>query len=307
MFFLKKVAILANCQGGVYKKLLLDNKEFSKKFDFIDLPLVHTLNQDDKDGIYKKIKNVDILFYQPLNSKKLEPFFANNLKKHMPLFSNLISIPSLYFNFYHCHTIYILKDNLPKFEIDYHDINILLAWYYNIPQIELLAIISLDDYYQKNFLKKIAQINFNEIIEREKEVDIKYFNFVHKYYESEKLFHTFNHPANKILLHVFEQMQKSLNLKTNELNYSTNLLGNIFLSTYPSLNKFLDKKNTELLLEYNIFGKVTEQDKMIEKYYKYYDMYENEIKDWTKNNLIKTNNEIELLIIENFKNKFKIK
>ena len=301
----KKVVILANCQGGVYKSLLKDNSEFTKKYEIIDLPLVHTLTPQDSIKIYNKLKNIDILFYQPLSAQKYKPFFIEKLKAHMPFLSSTISIPVLYFNFYAPHTTYIFSDKLKKFDIDYHDINIILSWYYHLSNETVNLMLHKNDYYSFELLSKISRINFSRLREREKEIDLKYANFLESIYHQSVFFPTFNHPSNEILLDMYSKICKKLKVSNKTKEFNTNLLGNVFVSVYPSIHKFINSK-TDDEPTYNIFGKKTLQSEMIEKYYQYYNEHEITIKRYIEENLLKSKDKIEVLLIDNFNNKFNI-
>lgn len=315
MFFFKKsdkkkrVAFLANCQGGVYKSLLARNSFFKSKYEIVDLPLVHMLTPKDIEKVYKLMESIDILFYQPLVNSKYEAFFIGNLKKHMPFFSKQISIPVLYFNFYAPHCIYVLPGQLEKFKIDYHDINILLAWYNKIEKKDLYDKITTIDFYSSKFLDEISEINFSRIKERELKLDIKYHDFLKGIYKKSFLFNTFNHPKNKVLSHILSEILIKLDINQKIPEPSKDVLGNIKIAIYPSIQNFCnaDIDSTDVIIKrYKVFNENISLESMINHYYDYYDSNNNKIKTFIENNFLKSNDNIEQLISKNFSVKFNI-
>jgi len=301
----KRVAILANCQGGIYKQLFLKSSEFNKKYEFIELPLVHTLTNQNKEKIYETLKNIDFLFYQPLSSLKYEAYFIDNLKKVLPYSCKTISIPILYFNFYAPHTIYILPGQLPKFIIEYHDINIVLGWYYKIDKNNLYKSLTDARFYSSNLLENIAQANFKQLKQREQTIDLKFSDHLKSIYRQHTSFNTFNHPKNEILLYMASKIFDQLKIPAQFQSYSEDFLGNVRVAIYPSIQSYCFQRD-DREREYKIFGKHMSLSNMIDEYYNYYDEQEAEINKFVKNKLLKTADDSERLIIDNFITKFDI-
>lgn len=300
----KRIAILANCQGGIYKTLLMNDKTFNNQFEFIDLPLVFTLTEEDKDKVYDIVRSIDVLFYQPLQAQKFEPFFIENLKKSMPSFSSTFSIPVLYFNFYAPHTIYVLPGESPKFDIEYHDLNILLGWYHNINTSDLLVKLNDNTYYSKELMDDISVINFSRLREREKKIDLKYADFLESKFKDKVLFHTFNHPDNEILTDMASKIALKLGFQLEVNEFTQDLLGNVKVGIYPSIKTYLNSTDLETDSSYEIHGEKVPMEKMVERYYNYYNEHRQFITSFVEKTLLKSEDEIEKLLIQNFANKY---
>jgi hypothetical protein len=297
----KKVAILANCQGGIYKALLKKDAGFNKKYEFIDLPLVHTLTAQDAEKVYDAVRDLDILFYQPLKAQKFEPYFIENLQKIMPATASVFSIPVLHFNFYAPHTIYMLPRTLPRFDIhELHDLNIVLGWYYGLEKDVLLARLNTGTYYSKALIEKISGINFSRLREREKEIDLKYTDYLESKYKDKVVFHTFNHPTNEVLMEIVSKKASILGLKLEIDEPDFDLLGNVKVGVYPAIRACLHSEDSETGLSYEIQGSQVSMDEMVEQYFRFYDENHVLVKQFVENTLFKTEDKIEELLIDNF-------
>lgn len=276
--------IIGNCQAEVLAKFLLSNKEFSDKWNYIEVKAIYLMDEDEINYLYSNILHkLDLVIIQPISDN-----YKNNIKySTLTILNNLkescktILFPSFYFDFYHPFTTYINDDNgnIVNEPIDYHDKTLIKLFtvynkkYTNNEIIERYKnIIESDDFITENMLKN----NFEKCMKRIEEREEKYNKYVledteiiysHEFiknnYNNILLFYTINHPSKYIFHYLSDKILKYLEIELEEYPEELDPFNTLILPIYKSLLKNMNFSFVNDNITNDIYNKYIEVYKKI--------------------------------------------
>ncbi len=237
-----KFAVYANCQGSGIAKTLLENKEFSEKYEFCTVKPIQNLKQAHYNSVVSIIKEVDLFIYQPIQETKNRPAIlsSGHMIKQLKPGANIISVPSLYFDGYfpHLQSLNQISSVLNKV----HDYFIAYAYAKGKTQQETLEILQSETLYPKRVSENLFQRSLKNLNQREQQenINIKVSNFIEENYRNEKLFFQFNHPSRVLLKFVATSILKQLGIEDcaipDEGEEHLNAISTpVYLSSYKNL------------------------------------------------------------------------
>ncbi len=272
------VAVLSNCQGGPIKGLI---KKHLPNIEFLNIPYVHLLTQEQYQEIYKKLEYVDYIITQPLTNR-----FGNlseeNLKSKFQ--KKLIVFPVIFFKGYNPEMFYLKNNNgvsIKNFGIDYHDIFILFGYLNNKTQGEVLSW-----FMDKNFMTQQQVINYwnnslNSLKEKEKLCDIHISDIIEKN-QNTKLFNTINHPKNFIMDEISHRILEKLSYEDYFDGAKSLLFAEVQLPSYASVKNHLNFEDTNIAI---VHSKEKTKNEMIKEYYDFYNSIDREILEFNINSV----------------------
>lgn len=242
----KTFTVLGNCQTVAITDYLLSSRDFTKEYELIRIPPVHTLTKDMQKQYFDEIKNVDLILTQPITDKTRFPFLNNDVIKNIEN-KNIITFPSAYYSGYfptyesvdfasgsmnNVHDYLVIQSFLEKKTVE--ETLYLKENLKNLP----------DDFLLNQHINSIASLHRREL---NSDTDIFLSCFIIKNFQKQKLFHTFNHPADITLNYLSNEILNRLG--KNKVSFlqknNSESLGHIKLQINRRVKKILKLKFTE--------------------------------------------------------------
>ena len=197
-----KVLVYGNCQARPIGHFL---NQAAPDYEIIEVAAVHTINRNKLDVLYEKFEAADVVLSQPIGSG-FGDISTDILQKK---FSKIdwFFFPSIYFGGHFPYLQYLRKENgtlLGPLK-EYHDKRIIKGFLSQL-SIENCLNFLLEE--NANYCAEFRIKSIEESIGRESNLDIKVMDKVLELEKHERVFHTFNHPSNKILWEVVCQFLK---------------------------------------------------------------------------------------------------
>lgn len=243
---MKKLLIGANCQGYPLSIFLKKNISFNNEFDVI-VKKNFLEFKDQTEELDKIFKEIDVYIYQPI---KEENFYYNiKFLKEKLLKKDciLISFPVLYFTGY--WTDYNKNNGLCNHILPYYNNKIEeLIRKYGKNNLDKITKEAKDvNLFSKEEVLNNLNISIKELERRESEnnIDIKASHFIMSNYNEFRLFNTVNHPSNKMMWFISNNILTKLGFSDPypyEVGSESELLGNYQLPIFPSVIKHLGLK-----------------------------------------------------------------
>lgn len=216
------VLIIANCQSGPIMNLL---KALSPGLIYSRTKQIHLLNENELDVFNSQVESSDIVIHQPI-SDNFKEFAIEKVKSRFPG-KQFISFPSIYFRGYHPWLMYMRKPGGGTLQGplgDYHDERIVQDYINHKTKDEsLMHLVSECDLDKGGFYAR----EFDKIESREEMLDTKVGKYLQSNFQYRKLFFTFNHPANEVLIHVCIQLLQKLGMPPSQESI-------LLASSYPN-------------------------------------------------------------------------
>lgn len=218
----KKCFVLGNCQAQPLRFILNQSKSFSNYFELVDFPAVHVAKPDQVLALHRELSDAGLVLCQPI----AEGYRGNiglgteTIFRYMTETALKITYPSIYFSGYNPELFYLkneLGSSIAK-DFDYHCkviFNSFLAGF---------AVDETCNYLCGEKAFSLSQVSEDwieksvvEIRKRERDIDIKVSQCIAESFRERRLFWTFNHPSNFLLMSVAQEIFKLL-----EINYDLN-------------------------------------------------------------------------------------
>lgn len=243
-----------NCQMGATMKYLSASKSFTSKYIIIKTPPAFAYTNYAVLENREIFKNITLLLevYINENNSYSEKVSTVQFEKIMPDSCKKVIIPNFWFEgYFPQHTknqrnVLTDVDSTGLFYWGDKNINELVQKYRNADTI--LKIVSDENYYSKDELTEHFEKSFENILEREKLVDIKMYDYIYENYKKDILFYSSNHPVNSVIKELVKRILVYLQLEDKKENIvfekekfldSKPLLKAATETVYPSVQKFL--------------------------------------------------------------------
>jgi len=291
----KKCMVYGNCQARPLARLLSVDKNFSKKYQIINYKPVYTIEGKDLYHLEKICKKIDLFIYQPIKTGYLDLYEIGTdfLKSLLTKDSISISFHSLYFDAYNPECIYIKRTDSEGVHQgpfgDYHNEILIQLYIDKLNYRDTVQYLRASKAKDPSSIEKNLDQSINELFRREqtKNIDIKIAQYIKDNYQQKRLFWTFNHPSNDILIHCSQEIIKRLGM-----NYSANfckkkitsyeLLDMTCFSIHPSIYETLNLSfnNPDV---YYYKGQTFELNEVVKMFYIYYDNHPEVIEAYQEN------------------------
>lgn len=281
---MQKVLILANCQGPALAKILekvIDEKG-NRLFEVLPLKPVYELTHEQQPLLEDLCRQCDILLYQPHIKHRFTPEWrTSDFWVSITSARHVISFPSLYFAGYNPELTY-LRDkknrHLNAGFVDYHDKRIVKLFLEGKSDNEIKH-----SFHRLQPVREDVEAVLNETLvelrrrEREQNLDIAVADFVEENFTRERLFYTYNHPANTVLYEVVRQLLSRLDYADLPVPaVEQELLRYDYFPIAPAVRKYLGLQFVDDPEHYRIQGQDLQRDQVVDRYL---DIYRNN-HDW---------------------------
>ncbi|MCK7597354.1 WcbI family polysaccharide biosynthesis putative acetyltransferase [Microbulbifer sp. CAU 1566] len=275
---MQKVLILANCQGPALAKILekVVDGQGNCLFDVLNLKPVYELTHEQQPLLEDLCRQCDILLYQPHIRYKFTPEWrSSDYWVSITSAKHIISFPSLYFAGYNPELTYLRNkqnQHLNAGFVDYHDKRI----------VKLLLEGRSDEDIKHSFhrlqpvredVESVLKDTLAELRRREQEqqLDISVSKFVEQNFTRERLFYTYNHPANSVLYEVIRQLLEKVGCGEIAVpKVEKELLRYDYFPIAPAVSKYLGLKFADDGELYRVQNKDLRRAQVVDRYLEIY-------------------------------------
>jgi len=287
--------IYGNCQLECIKQFLLTNSIFLGQYEYLEMKLVHMMEDTDILSAYDIIQNIDLLLIQPIsdNYKNNYKLSTTSVLKHIKPTCLVIILPSLYFAGYFPFTGHLSNngDFILK-PMPLHDRNLVKLYIKNGGNRISTAIqyksLLLNDVSISNdiFLNEINK-SIAELERRENEMKAKYnilntltySDFIRKNYKNELLCYSDSHPTKFTFRYFTDIILTRLNIPLMPYPEDLDPERRGIMPFYKSLEKIVNFKVTDDII---INNHPVTIDIFIDQYLDVYSRYDlNELKKFS--------------------------
>jgi hypothetical protein len=239
----KKFVIYANCQSSALAKTLMENREFSSTYEWLALPGIQMLKEEDIPEVLTKVQSADCFIHQPISAipnRPIELTSAFLLQRVKPE-AKILSFPSLYFDGYFPH-LETLKGYISVLNL-VHDYFIAYCCSIGLTIEQTLKLIQKEDLYPEEVSITLAERSLKNLSDRETEffIDIKVSSFIRDNFKFKKLFNQFNHPKRIVFKYIAEKILQGIGIRDYYIEepgvgHLDGIMTPIYKSTYKNLN-----------------------------------------------------------------------
>lgn len=248
----KTFTVLGNCQTVAIADHLLSSKDFSKEYELIRTPPVHTLTKEMQKQHFNEIKNLDLVLTQPITDKTRFPLLNNDVIKNIEK-KHIITFPSAYYSGY--FPTYESVDFASGSMNNVHDFLVMASFLENKTIEETLILKENLNTLPDNFLlnqhiNSIASLHRRELNSNS---DVTLSSFIIKNFQKYKLFHTFNHPSNITINYLSNELLKILEKEKIPFSqdHRPESLGHIKIQINKRIKEILKLEFTEHTINVN--------------------------------------------------------
>lgn len=273
-----KLLILANCQAVALSKICekITTADGAPLFQVLTVKPVYEMTKEERPRLEGLLQECDILLYQPHFKHKFTPewrtsdyWVANTTAQYK------VSFQSLFFSAYNPELTYVRNkhgQHLNEGFVDYHDKRILKLFLQDKPETEIADFFSSIQPVEIDITQVLAD-SLKEMKTREVEQNlvIKVSGFIEKNFTKQRLFYTYNHPANAVLYEVVRQLLVIVGHESSILVPIKNeLLRFDYFPISPAVEKFLGLEFSDNQDEYLIQGEEYNKQSLVKRYLEIY-------------------------------------
>ena len=244
----------------------------NRLFDVLQLKPVYELTREEQPLLEDRCRECDILLYQPHIKHKFTPEWrSSDYWVSITSAKHVVSFPSLYFAGYNPELTYLRNaknQHLNAGFVDYHDKRIVKLY---------LEGRSDDDikhsFYRLQPVREDVEAVLKETLaelrsrELEQQLDIAVSGFVEQNFAKERLFYTYNHPANAVLYEVVRQMLDKLDYGDVVVpRIERELLRYDYFPIAPAVRKYLALEFDDDGKQYRVQNADMQRDDVVARY-----------------------------------------
>lgn len=274
--------VYANCQGNAIAKTLLENSDFSARYQLEAINPVQTLTSDNINDVAEKASKADLFIYQPIKSTPNRPteLSSDYLLSILKSSSTHISFPAMYFDGYfpHLQTMHGRQSVLSLV----HDYIVAYCSLKKLDVQDTLRLIRSSTLYSNDLSNELCEQSLQNLEKREhaSNIDIRLSGFIRNNFRKLKLFNQFNHPTRALFVHLANEIFTSIGYENQYSNITTEYLDDIKTPIYRSTHANLSLEFDEDFNAYNsILGRNAPQELIVEKFLAFYAQTD---QDWLK-------------------------
>lgn len=227
MRFKKKICFIGNCQTAFMSSLI---KHHSLPVCQIDLPVAYLANLADKEMFVSSYEEADIIVTR-LMSDRVQSFVSTSwLRENYG--NKLVVIPNIYFNGFDpdLRRIYDASGKVIRGPLGDYSCNMIHFSYVNgWSQDSCAALLKRNDileWYPDSVAKSLAAQRA-----RENSCDLRISDYIESMLQVKRLFYTFNHPTNDLLLELFHRLMSHIDISgSRQWSFDDNFLRSNALS-----------------------------------------------------------------------------
>jgi hypothetical protein len=241
-----RAVIVGNCQAKALEMMLETNEEFTKRFEFVSFPAVHELQAEVVPELHKAVADAALVILQRIDDNYREGLgVGTGTLASIAGNATVVRWPSVYWAGYFPDLFYFRDSDgqvVVDGPFDYHDRTILEAYGEGIDVDDTCRL--LEDANRPSNAQEWAEHATAELDDRGRDCDIQVTKFIESRFREELLFFTMNHPTNRMLGFIAEEIAGLLGL-SGSVQYhqrSDEILGPTFYPLHPNHARALGLK-----------------------------------------------------------------
>lgn len=211
------VVVVGNCQAGALEMMLNTNEEFTRRFEFVTFPAVHEIPEAMMPDLHRAVADATVVMPQ-----RVQEDYRNGIGLGTETLANIagsatvVRWPSVYWAGYFPDLFYLRDaDGQPVVDgpFDYHDRTILEAYASGLDVSSTCKL--LEDPERPSDAQAWAADATAELDIRGQDCEVKVTSFISSRFRDELLFFTMNHPTNRLLAHMAQQITELIGIPGN--------------------------------------------------------------------------------------------
>ena len=294
------VVVVGNCQARPVAQFLTSA---SSEITVTATGVVHLLKNEEKDYYEDHFRKADLIFAQRVADNYPCSFVRTDVLRDK-WGAKVIVWPNIFYRGYNPELIYVrLANRLPLRGPlgDYHIQTFLYGWKKGLTVKDTLKL-HYDIEYNRKVYSEVPKISLAELKKREADCDIKISNHIEERLRHNRLFFTFNHPKNELLLHTVNTLLEYANIRHDESKNEDvcELLGQFELPVNPWIAGKYDFEHIEAKAWKGVEVKNIDQhvvttgkkcefqdEKITEVFFKIYDANRENVIDFENNQVVR--------------------
>jgi len=275
---MEQVVIVGNCQAGALEMMLNTNDEFAARFEFVSFPPVHEIPDELVPELHQAVAAAAIVMPQRVDEAYRGGIgLGSETLTDIASTSAVVRWPSLYWAGY-VPDLFYLRDaaGAPVLDgaFDYHDRTILQAYAADLDVAGACRV--LEDPERPSIAPSWAAEATAELATRGSDCDIEVATFITASFRDELLFFTMNHPTNRLLGHVAQEITKLLGIPgdVDQRRILDEILGSTFYPLHANDVRALSLTFGERVragcAPFTIRGTRYEPSEAVQAFYDYY-------------------------------------
>jgi hypothetical protein len=205
-----RVVVVGNCQAKAVEMMLATNEEFTKRFEFVSFPAVHEIPVEMVPELHRAVAEAAVVIPQRVDDGYRDGIgLGTETLARIAGTATVVRWPSVYWAGYFPELFY-LRDGTGQPVVDgpfdYHDRAILRAYASGL-EVEATCRL-LEDPEQPSDAPVWAANATAELEIRGQDCDVQVTAFIDANFRSELLFYTMNHPANRLLSFLSQEITR---------------------------------------------------------------------------------------------------
>jgi hypothetical protein len=273
-----RVVVVGNCQAGALELMLGTNGEFAKRFEFVSFPAVHEIPEAMIPDLHRAVADAAVVIPQRVDDGYRDGIgLGTETLTRIAGKATVVSWPSVYWAGYFPDLFYLRDaDGRPVVDgpFDYHDRSILHA-YATGHDIAATCRLLEDPERPSDALAWVAKAT-TELDIRGQGCDVQVTTFIDSGFRSELLFFTMNHPTNRLLAFVAQQITQLLGLPglIDQRRIPDEILGLTFYPLHPNHARVLGLSFEDRFISgrtpFKIRGVTYEAPEAVQVFFDYY-------------------------------------
>jgi hypothetical protein len=276
---MERVVVVGNCQATALELMLSTNDEFTRRFEFVRFPSVHEFPEERVPELHRTVADADLLILQRIDDGYRDGMgLGTNTLAKIARTSSVLRWPSVYWAGYFPDLFY-LRDATGGLVLDgpsdYHDRTILRAYAAGVDVAD--ACLLLEDPERPSAARAWAEEATAELSVRGRDCEVQVTEFIASRFREELLFYTMNHPTNRLLAFIAQQITDLLGVPGNvdSQRMPGEVLGSTFYPLHANHVRALELRFGEELgagrTPFRMRGTSYEPPQAVQAFYKYYD------------------------------------
>jgi hypothetical protein len=276
-----RAVVVGNCQASALELMLATNEQFAKRFELVRFPPVHEFPRELVAELHEAVAGAKVVIAQRIDDAYRDAIgLGTNTLAEIAGTTEVIRWPSVYWAGYFPDLFYLRDGSrAPVLDgpFDYHDRTILGA--YAAGSDVAAACARLEDPAIPSGAADWAAEATAELEVRGQDCDVQVASFIGTRFRDELLFYSMNHPTNRLLAFIAQQITELLALpgsvKTELM--PGEVLGSTFYPLHANHVRALDLRFADEVsagrTPFRIRGESYEPEAAVQAFYSYYDMH----------------------------------
>jgi hypothetical protein len=275
---MERAVVVGNCQAPALEIMLSTNDEFGSRFEFVSFPPVHEIPDAMVSELHGAVADAGLVILQRIDDGYREGVgLGTETLAAMAATANVVRWPSVYWAGYFPDLFYLRDvEGRPVVDgpFDYHDRTVLRA--YNGGKDVACACSLLEDSGQPSDAQAWAEKATAELDVRGQGCDVQIASFIASRFREELLFFTMNHPANRLMGFIAEEISDLIGIsgRVDYRHVQDEVLGSTFYPLHANHVRALDLRfGAECEaghVPFRIRGTAFEPEHAVEAFFNYY-------------------------------------